>query len=443
MVFKVYFEKAFDSIRWDYLHDILKIFGFGDKWCGWINGCLNSAMGSVLVNGSPTSEFQFHKGLFSGIPIDSSLTLSRLFFVDDAIFIGKWDSLNIHTIVSVLKCFHLASSLKINFHKSKLMGIGTRSEEVDATATTIGCSIFTTPFLHFGVKVGGAMSKVKSWDDIVAKVSFRLSKFPSGVLKLLEFRRNLFNGVDGSKRKMAWISWNKVLAFKKYGGLDVSTIYGEDGALNSPSSLSKRSPWLNIIREVTVLRIKGINLLDFIRKKVSNELNTLFWEDPWLDDLALKHKFPRLYALDNYKQITVVKKINHASMVDTFRRPPRGGDEEEQLATCEFSVKSVRQLIDDSILPKEEVATRWVKVMPLKINVFAWRVRLDKLPTRLNLSLKCINISTIVCPLCHASVESGSHIFFSCPMARHLWRKLMRWWELEDIDLVSYDDWLL
>ncbi|GKA86352.1 hypothetical protein Tco_0808063 [Tanacetum coccineum] len=57
-------------------------------------------------------------------------------------------------------------------------------------------------------------------------------------------------------------------------------------------------------------------------------------------------------------------------------------------ATCEFSVKFVRYLIDDSILPKEEVTTRWVKVMPIKINIFAWRVRLDKLPTRLNISLK-------------------------------------------------------
>nr|GEY52627.1 RNA-directed DNA polymerase, eukaryota [Tanacetum cinerariifolium] len=154
-------------------------------------------------------------------------------------------------------------------------------------------------------------------------------------------------------------------------------------------------------------------------------------------------------------------------MVDTFRRPPRGGAEEEQLgfllsrmngliltnipdrwvlsleATCEYSVKSVWQLIDDSILPKEEVATRWVTVMPIKINLFAWRVRLDKLPTRLNLSLKCINISTIVCPLCHVFVEFGSHIFFSCHMASQLWRKLMCWWELEDIVLASYDDWLL
>nr|GEU58179.1 Rho GDP-dissociation inhibitor 1-like [Tanacetum cinerariifolium] len=240
MDFKVDFEKAFDSI-WDYLQDILKMFDFGDKGVG--------------------------------IPIDNSLALSHLIFMDDSIFVGKWDSLNICTIVNVLKCFHLASGLKINVHKSKLIRIGTRPEEVDAAATTMGCSILTTPFVYLRVKVGGAMSRIKSWDDMVAKV--------------------------------------------------------EDGALNTPSSLSKFSPWLDIIREVTILRTKGIHLLDLIRKKAGNRLNTLFWEDLWLDDLELKHKFMRLYALDNYKQITVFEKINHASMVDTIHRPPRGGAEEE------------------------------------------------------------------------------------------------------------------
>nr|GEU63216.1 RNA-directed DNA polymerase, eukaryota [Tanacetum cinerariifolium] len=90
-------------------------------------------------------------------------------------------------------------------------------------------------------------------------------------------------------------------------------------------------------------------------------------------------------------------------MVNTFRRAPGGGVGEEQLsfllshmdgliltnihdrwiwsleATSEFSVKSVRKLIDDSILPKEEGVTRWVKVMPIKINVFAWRLTQDDL----------------------------------------------------------------
>ncbi|GKE15923.1 hypothetical protein Tco_1423500, partial [Tanacetum coccineum] len=121
------------------------------------------------------------------------------------------------------------------------------------------------------------------------------------------------------------------------------------GNNRGPSSLSKCSPLLDIIREVTVLRTKGINLLDLIRKKMGKGLNTLFWENPWLDDLALKHKFLRLYALENYKQITVVEKIDHASMVDTFRRPPRGGAEEEQLG---FLLSCMDGLILTNILDR-------------------------------------------------------------------------------------------
>nr|GEX90441.1 RNA-directed DNA polymerase, eukaryota, reverse transcriptase zinc-binding domain protein [Tanacetum cinerariifolium] len=63
MIFKVHFEKAYDSVRWDFIDDILRRFGFGEKWCKWIQSCLYSSRGSVLVNGTPTKEFQFHKGL--------------------------------------------------------------------------------------------------------------------------------------------------------------------------------------------------------------------------------------------------------------------------------------------------------------------------------------------------------------------------------------------
>ncbi|GJR33529.1 RNA-directed DNA polymerase, eukaryota, reverse transcriptase zinc-binding domain protein, partial [Tanacetum coccineum] len=58
LIFKVDFEKAYDSVRWDFLDDILKKFGFGEKWCKWIQSCLRSSRGSILINGSPTKEFQ-------------------------------------------------------------------------------------------------------------------------------------------------------------------------------------------------------------------------------------------------------------------------------------------------------------------------------------------------------------------------------------------------
>ncbi|GJU19068.1 ribonuclease H-like domain-containing protein [Tanacetum coccineum] len=67
LIFKIDFEKAFDSVRWDYLDVVLANFGFGLKWHSWIQGCLKSAMGHILVNGSPTSEFKFSKGLKQGL----------------------------------------------------------------------------------------------------------------------------------------------------------------------------------------------------------------------------------------------------------------------------------------------------------------------------------------------------------------------------------------
>nr|GEV87797.1 RNA-directed DNA polymerase, eukaryota [Tanacetum cinerariifolium] len=50
-----------------------------------------------------------------------------------------------------------------------------------------------------------------------------------------------------------------------------------------------------------------------------------------------------------------------------------------------FRVKDLRNLLDESFLPKDSTATRWVKSILIKINVFAWKVYLDRLPTRLNL----------------------------------------------------------
>ena len=69
LCFKVDFEKAYDSIRWEFLYDMLRRLGFHNVWINWIRGCMESATVSVLVNGSPTEEFKPTRGLRQGDPI--------------------------------------------------------------------------------------------------------------------------------------------------------------------------------------------------------------------------------------------------------------------------------------------------------------------------------------------------------------------------------------
>ncbi|GJW79370.1 RNA-directed DNA polymerase, eukaryota [Tanacetum coccineum] len=223
LVFKVDFEKAFDSVRWDYLDDILRRFGFGEKWCSWIQSCLRSSRGSVIVNGSPMEEFKFHKGLkqgdplspflfilvmeslhisfqrvvdagmFKGIMLSPSLHLSHLFYADDAIFMGQWNESNLDMIVHVVECFHRASDMS----KSKLMGIYVDAEKVSQAARKIGRVTLKTPFTYLGSKVGGRMSIIQSWNETIEGMATCLFKWKMKTLSI-RGRLTLLKSVLGS-----------------------------------------------------------------------------------------------------------------------------------------------------------------------------------------------------------------------------------------------------
>ena len=111
------------------------------------------------------------------------------------------------------------------------------------------------------------------------------------------------------------------------------------------------------------------------------------------------------------------------------------------MGSGEFSVASVRRYIDDHMLPDVSSKTRWLKAVPKKVNVHAWKVKLDSLPTRFNLSRRGLDIQSILCPICGKVAETTSHIFFSCSMTRDIYRKISTWWNFHLSEVSSFEEW--
>ncbi|GKB41011.1 RNA-directed DNA polymerase, eukaryota [Tanacetum coccineum] len=468
-IFKIDFEKAYDSVRWDFLGDVLNRFGFGAKWCGWIQECLRSSRGSVLVNGSTTEEFQFYKGLKQGDPLSPFL------------------------FILVMESLHLSFK---------------RVEDAGGRLTLLKAVFVYALYYHMSI-----------------------FKVPMLVLQRMEsIRCHFFNGNDLDSKRSIWVSWNKVLTSKEKGGLGVSSLFRLIRAIGRAGNVGLTSIWeigseyiflkigggeqrlkevfpriyaLEVNKHISVaFKFEQTSLSSSLRRmprsgieseqwdhlldslegvmlspsedrwswdlngiRIGNGVHTCFWKDFWIGDTRLQGMFPRLYALESYKDISVADKIR-APLYTSFRRDVRGGAEASQLAhlsallatvtlsqsedrwTCDlngegvFRVKDVRNLLDEHFLPNAGVPTRWIKYVPIKVNIFAWKVFLDRLPTRLNLAKRNVVTESLSCPLCDSVSEDTSHLLFRCNVARDVTDLICRWWNLGVQDFLSYTDWL-
>ncbi|GJY17957.1 RNA-directed DNA polymerase, eukaryota, reverse transcriptase zinc-binding domain protein, partial [Tanacetum coccineum] len=327
----------------------------------------------------------------------------------------------------------------------------------------------------------GRLTLLKSVLGAIPIYHMSIFKAPMKVLQNMEaIRARFFNRADLNTRKACWVSWKRVLNSKDRGGLGVSSMFainrallfiwvwrfithknsiwvrvikalhGSHGRIGSITNNSYPSVWLSILQEVEVLKSKGIELLSFVTPVLGNGKSTSFWDVAWCGDVALKTLAPRIYDLESRKDIVVASKLAHNDLEKSLRRRPRGvslNNSNDRWSwsldgTVDFSVSSVRRHIDDRVLPSGNKKTRWIKEVPIKINIHAWKVSIDGLPTRFNLSRRGVEIDSIMCPLCDGHAESSGHLFFSCKNFCDTMHQVSRWWELDFRELHSYDEWL-
>nr|GEV98153.1 RNA-directed DNA polymerase, eukaryota, reverse transcriptase zinc-binding domain protein [Tanacetum cinerariifolium] len=391
LLFKVNFQKAFDSVRWDHLDDILDKFGFG------------------------------HTGMFTPIMVghNNQVSISHLFYADDVMFIGKWSLEKVNALMLMLHYFFLTLGLKINVQKSSIAGIGVLSSIVHNMVAIFGCSTSKLPFSY----LGGRLTLIKSVLGAIPTYFMSLFKVPKGVLKRL------------------WINV-------------IKAIHRNEGSLNAPPPNYGGSVWLGIILVVEKLKSKGIDLSSFCKLALGNGHSIKFWLDKWYGDTPFKDKFNRCFNLELQKDVSVAPKLQSTDLSFSFRRCPRSGIEESQLGELNslvsslilsnssdrwswsfcgsgiFTVKSARDFIDQYILVTSS-PIRWSKVIPIKLNIFVWRFVLDKIPTRCNLTKRGVNIPCSLCPICQMELESRDHLVFRCSMALDLYSLFSGWWNIQ------------
>nr|GEU79589.1 RNA-directed DNA polymerase, eukaryota [Tanacetum cinerariifolium] len=267
-------------------------------------------------------------------------------------------------------------------------------DKVKHADVKIGCNTLKTLFSYLGSKVVGCMSHTQSWNETIERMTCRLSKWKlktlsiGGRLTLLKsvlgsmpiyhmslfkvqkkvlhrmesMRSYFFNGAELSSKKSVWVKWKHALASKDKGSLGVSSLFalnralifkwvwhfitqgsslwarvikalhGYDGKIGQKVKSCYPSLWLDIINEVVMFKSRGIDLVSLIHSKLG--LDVSFRRPP--------SGGVELQQFEHMKE--KVEGCILADMMDRWFWALEGSGE--------FTITSVRKMIDDFMLPE-------------------------------------------------------------------------------------------
>ncbi|GJY66889.1 RNA-directed DNA polymerase, eukaryota [Tanacetum coccineum] len=483
LIFKVDFEKAFDSVNWNSLLDVMRKMGFGLKWRKWITSCLSLASISVLVNGSSSNEFFMERGLRQGDLLSPFLFL----IVAEALQVTILNACDI----GFYKGVRLSNS-GLNVSLLRIFGVGVPDNVVSSVASSLGCAHGILPFIYLGLPVGRRMRFSEGWQGIIDQFRDRL--LPLGLS--LFFWIVPWCGVAGSlsflvlfTSSWAWRIHPRGRALDDINTLGVylnAVVINPNGRdkwswsyVGLPLNIMALRASLDRLATLSNLMARGVILLSInfpfcglkpevldhvlvrchrvacgkvkfqggaILSKATNGvfLITLWtiwnWQNRLIhvtgDDIGSIMNddiFPGIQRLE--RKVIIVISVGEKRLERWWMGMGIGVDESFQgldswswLLNDKgiFTVKSLREKIDEvtlnaTITPQK---TKWNTYIPRKICIFVWRLQQRRLPVRSWLHHIGMDLNTILCPHCDTDIETFEHCFMSCPRVVTGWEKV-------------------
>ncbi|XP_074291146.1 uncharacterized protein LOC141617914 [Silene latifolia] len=201
---KIDLRKAYDSVEWTFLDQILDAMGFPKKFIGLIMKCVQTPSYTLSVNGSSFDFFEGKRGLRKGDPLSPLLftiymeylsrilgiiaqqddfryhpmcghiKLNHLLFADDLLMFCKGTETSIMWILRSFATFSATSGLQLNKSKSEIYFNGVSTNNVANILQVSGFQRGTLPFKYLGVPISSQkLTKnegMKLLDKMVARI---------------------------------------------------------------------------------------------------------------------------------------------------------------------------------------------------------------------------------------------------------------------------------
>jgi exonuclease III len=171
------FEKAFDSINWDFMFTSLEQMNFDQDFIKWVKILYRNTTSCVINNGHKTEQFNLRRGVHQGCPLSAllfiilvqvlqqMLTNSKnikgilvknkeikvLQMADDTTILTR-DIKDVPRILKLLKLFHVISGLKTNIEKTVAYKLG-KNQNVILQNNQYGLNWSKPPIKLLGITI--------------------------------------------------------------------------------------------------------------------------------------------------------------------------------------------------------------------------------------------------------------------------------------------------